>query len=172
MSMSDVIAIFGIIASITVAILIYLLQSRLTDKQKIENRLDLEKKLKQKLYHIHYDKHSSKVQLYNSKLIGKKNFANNKRTILWGYPFHAAELYQLNFDGIELVTDMIELDGEKYYKVGLIPYENVLGLSLDGDGSFNGYIFYVKPRLIQLNRYSIAYSRFRYYPVKEEGKDC
>jgi hypothetical protein len=47
----------------------------------------------------------------------------------------------------------------------------VLGVRPEGDGSFNGLIFYVKPKLFQLDRYSIAYSKFRYYPIKKYSMD-
>ena len=158
----------GIVVSGFIAIAIYLLQRRLSDKQRVENRLEVEEKARLKLYDIQYKDHSSKIQLYNSKLLNKKYFSQNKRDIFWGCPYHAAELYSANFDGLEFVVGIQEWNKKKYYKVGVIPYENVLGIRPEGDGSFNGMIIYVKPRLVQRDKFSIAYKSFRYYPAKSK----
>jgi|GEM_PF-2180629 len=164
----DYLALAGIVVSGFIAIAIYLLQRRLSDKQRVENRLEVEEKARLKLYDIQYKDHSSKVHLYNAKLLNKKYFSQNKRDIFWGYPYHAAELYSANFDGLEFVVGIEEWDKKKYYKVGVIPYENVLGVRPEGDGSFNGMIIYVKPRLFQKDKYSIAYKSFRYYQAKSK----
>lgn len=156
----------GIVASGLIALSIYFLQRKLSDKQRIDHRLDIESKAGGKLYDIQYKDHSSKVQLYNSKLLNKKYFSENKRSILWGYPYHAAELYAANFDGIEFIVGIEKINGEKHYKVGVIPYEYILGIKPNGDGSFNGMILFVKPSLIQKDKYSIAYRSFRFYPIK------
>lgn len=153
----------SLIVSSAIAIGIYILQSKLSDRETIERRLEVEKEAGEKLSYIKRVNGNSKVQLYNSKLVGKKYFSSNKRSFLWGYPYHAAELYDLAFDGVEFVCGIEEWDRKKYYKVGVIPYLRILKLLKNGDGSFNGPIFYVKPRLIQLDKYSIAYFRFRYY---------
>lgn len=166
---SEYIEFAGIILTALVAFVIFLLQSRLTDKQRIDNRAELENRIGSKLYDIHYKDHSGKIQLYNSKLIGKTYFAENKRSFFWGYPFHGAELYEANFDGLEFVVGIEKWNNKKYYKVGVIPYERVLGVKPDGDGSFNGMIFYVKPRIFQLDRYSIAFTKFRYYEVENKN---
>ncbi len=50
---------------------------------------------------------------------------------------------------------------------GVIPYESILGVRPEGDGSFNGMILYVKPNLLQRDRYSIAYKSYRYYPTED-----
>lgn len=164
----DYLALAGIVVSGFIAIAIYLLQRRLSDKQRVENRLEVEEKTRLKLYDIQYKDHSSKIQLYNAKLLNKKYFSQNKRDIIWGYPYHAAELYSANFDGLEFVIGIEEWNKKKYYKVGVIPYENILGIRPEGDGSFNGMIIYVKPRLFQKDKYSIAYKSFRYYPTKSK----
>lgn len=161
----DYLQLMGIIVGIVVAYSIYLLQKRLSDKQKIEHRLDVEAKVGSKLYDILYKDSNPKVQLYNSRLIGKKRFAANKRSLLWGYPYHVAELYAANFDGLEFVVGIEKWGKDKFYKVGLISYERVLGVRAEGDSSFNGMIFYVLPKFFQLDKYSIAYKKFRYYPV-------
>lgn len=166
---SDYLELGGIVVSGFIAITIYLLQRRLSDKQRVDHRLDIEEKAGRKLYDIQYKDHSSKVHLYNAKLLNKKYFAQNKRNLVWGYPFHAAELYAANFDGLEFVVGIEEIAKKKYYKVGVIPYEHILGMKPDGDGSFNGMIFFVKPRLFQKDKYSIAYRSFRFYPVKARG---
>lgn len=163
---SDYLQLLGSLVGALVAFTIYLLQQQLSDKQKIDHRLNVENIVGDKLYDIHYKDSNSEVQLYNSKLIGKRYFAKNKRSFWWGYPYHAAEIYIANFDGLEFVVGLEEWDNKKYYKVGLIPYERVLGVSPKGDSSFNGMIFYVKPRLLQFNKYSIAYTKFRYYPTE------
>lgn len=168
MSLTDILQVVGIVVTSLVALSIYGLQQRLTDKQRIENRLEVERAFEGKLYDIHYKDSSSKIQLYNSKLLNKKYFTKNKRSIVWGYPFHAAELYSANFDGLEFVIGIEELKDKKYYKVGVIPYENILGVRPDGDGSFNGMIIYVKPRLIQLDKYSISYKAHRYHPIPKK----
>lgn len=164
---SEYLELVGIILSAFVAIGIYLLQKRLTDKQRVDHRLEVEEKIGKKLYDIHYHDHARKVQLYNTKLLNKKYFTQNKRDFWWGYPFHAAELYAANFDGLEFIVGIEEWNGQKYYQVGVIPYERVLGVRPEGDGSFNGMIIYVKPRLLQRDKYSIAYKSLRYYPVEK-----
>jgi hypothetical protein len=163
----DYLALAGIIISGLIAFTIYLLQKRLSDKQRVDNRLDIEHKAGEKLYDVRYKDHSSDVQIYNAKLLNKKHFSENKRDIFWGYPYHAAELYAANFDGLEFVTGIEEWGGKKYYRVGVIPYENILGIKPDGDGSFNGMIIYARPRLLQRDKYAIAYKAYRYYPAKD-----
>lgn len=158
----------GIILSGLIALTIYLLQQRLSDKQQVDHRLEIEDKAGQKLSEIHYKGHSSKAQLYNSKLLDSKHFSKNKRSIVWGYPYHGAELYSANFDGLEFVVGIEKINNIKHYKVGVIPYEHILGIKPNGDGSFSGMIFYVRPRLIQRDKYSIAYRSFRYYPIPKD----
>lgn len=155
----------GMLISGLIAFAIYLLQQQLTDKQRVDHRLEIENKAGQKLSEIRYRGHSSKVQLYNSKLLDSKHFSKNKRSIIWGYPYHAAELYSANFDGLEFVVGIEIVNNKKHYQVGVIPYEHILGIKPEGDGSFSGMIFYVRPRLIQRDKYSIAYRSFRYYPI-------
>jgi hypothetical protein len=164
---SEYLELAGIVVSGLIAFTIYLLQKRLSDKQRVENRLGIEQKVEQKLQDIRNKKHSSKIQLYNTKLLSKKYFSENKRDIWWGYPYHAAELYAANFDGLEFVTGIEEWNKKKYYRIGVIPYENILGIKPEGDGSFNGMIIYVKPRLWQRDRYAIAYKAYRYYRAKD-----
>lgn len=158
----------GIFISGLIAFTIYLLQQKLSDKQQVDHRLEIENKAGQKLSDIRYQDHSSKVQLYNSKLLNSKHFSKNKRSVIWGYPYHGAELYSANFDGLEFVVGVEEINKVKHYKVGVIPYEHILGIKPDGDGSFSGMIFYVRPRLIQKDKYSIAYRSFRYYPIPKD----
>ena len=164
---SEYLELIGIIISAFVALGIYLLQKKLTDKQRVDHRLEVEEKVGKKLYDINYHDHSRKIQLYNAKLLNKRYFTQNKRNFWWGYPFHGAELYAANFDGLEFIVGIEEWDGQKYYQVGVIPYERILGIRPEGDGSFNGMIIYVKPRLLQRDKYSIAYKSYRYYPVKD-----
>lgn len=155
--------IISVSVSSLIAVVIYILQSKLSDKETIDRRLEVEKEAGEKISYIKRVRGSSEVQLYNSKLIGKRYFSSNKRSLVWGYPYHAAELYDLAFDGVEFVCGIEEWNNKKYYKVGVVPYIRVLKLRKNGDGSFNGPIFYVKPRLIQLDKYSMPYSSFRYY---------
>jgi len=168
MTFSDALQVAGIIVTSLVAAGIYILQQRLTDKQRIDNRLEVERSIGTKLYDIRYKDFSPKIHLYNVKLLNKKYFAQNKRSRVWGYPFHAAELYAANFDGLEFVTGIKEVKGKKYYQIGVIPYENILAVRPDGDGSFNGMIIYVKPRLVQLDKYSISYKSHRYYQINKK----
>jgi len=168
-SFSDWISIAGIFIGTVLAIVLYKLQQRLSDRQKIENRLQLEREIGKKLYDIHYNASNSKVQLYNIKLIGKGRFSKNRRSLLWGYPYHAAELYNANFDGLEFVVGIEKWSGKKYYRVGVVGYERILGVRPEGDSSFNGIIFYVKPKLLQLDKYSIAYKTFRYYSLSRDS---
>jgi hypothetical protein len=163
----DYLELVGIIVSGFVAAGIYVLQRRLTDKQRVDHRLEIEEKVGKKLYEIRYSDHSREVHLYNTKLLNKKYFTQNKRDFWWGYPFHGANLYQANFDGLEFIVGEEQWGGQKYYQVCVIPYERILGVRPEGDGSFNGMIIYVKPRLIQRDKYSIAYKSYRYYPVKD-----
>jgi hypothetical protein len=165
-SRNDVIGLVGIAISAVIAIVLFMLQRRLSDRQKIDNRLRIEETLGKKFYDIDYNDHSRKIQLYNVKLLDNKYFSENKRNAVWGYPYHAAELYAANFDGMEFVIGIENINGKKHYKVGVIPYERVLAIRPEGDGSFNGMIIYVSPRLVQMDKYSIAYKSFRYYKIK------
>jgi len=166
---SDWIAIVGTFVGSILSIVLFKLQQRLSDKQKIDNRLHVEREIGKKLYEIHYNNHSGKIQLYNTRLLNKQRFKTNSRSFVWGFPYHSAELYGADFDGIEYVIGIEEWGGIKYYKIGVIDYESILGVRPEGDGSFNGIIFYVKPKLIQKNKYSIAYKHFRYYPTKDSN---
>lgn len=168
-NISEYLQLGGIVISGVIAFTVYLLQQRLSDKQRVDHRLEIENKANQKLYDIQYKDYSREVQLYNSRLLDKKYFSQNKRSILWGYPYHAAELYAANFDGLEFILGIEEWSKKKYYKVGVIYYENILGIKPEGDGSFNGMILYVKPRIFQKDKYSIAYKSFRYYPIKKHS---
>lgn len=163
---SEYLELISICISVVIAFTIYLLQRRLSDKQKVENRLEIEAKAGEKLREIRGKKHSSKVHLYNVKLIDKRYFSSNKRNLIWGLPYHAASLYAINFDGIEFALGVEEWGDQKYDRVGVVPFERILDVRLEGDGSFNGPIFYVRPRLFQRDKYSIAYKSFRYYPIK------
>lgn len=162
---SDTIGLVDIIISALIAIVLFILQRRLSDRQRIENRLKLEKTFGSKFYDIQYKDHSKKVQLYNAKLLNKKYFTENKRSVVWGYPYHAAELYGANFDGMEFVIGIEKINGKKHYKVGVIPYERILAIRPDGDDTFNGMIIYVSPKFLQRDKYSIAYKSFRYYKI-------
>lgn len=164
---ADYLQLISIIVSGVIAIIVYWLQRRLSDEQRVDHRLELEEKVGEKIYNIRFNNHFPKVQLYNAKLLNRKYFAKNKRDFFYGYPFHGAELYAANFDGLEFVVDVEEWNGKKYYKIGVIPYENILGVKPEGDGSFTGMIFYVKPCLLQKNKYSIAYKSFRYYLIAD-----
>lgn len=168
-SIGDWIGIAGIAIGATLSIILYKLQQRLSDRQKIENRLEVERQMNKKLYDIRYKDHNSKIQLYNIKLLGKGRFTKNKRSFLWGYPYHAAELYAANFDGLEFVVGIEKWNEKKFYKVGVIDYQRILGVRPEGDGSFNGTIFYVKPKLFQLDKFSIAFKSFRYYLVDTDS---
>jgi len=162
-SRNDYLSLAGILVSVVIAVTIYLLQKRISDKQKIDHRLEIENSVGKKLRKMQQGRSSHKVQLYNAKLLNKKYFSENKRSRVWGYPFHAAEFHSVNFDGLEFVTNIEEWNGKNYHKVGLIPFDRILGIKTDGDGSFSGMILFVKPKLLQRDRYSIAYTSFRYY---------
>jgi hypothetical protein len=165
LSFGDIVQVVGIIASGLLAITIYMLQQRLSDKQKVDHRLEVERTAGGKLEEMKTKGHPSKIVLYNAKLLNKKYFADNKRSVVWGHPYHSAGFYSIAFDGLEFETSIEEWKGKKYRKVGLIPFERILGIKIDGDGSFNGMIIYVKPRLIQKDKYAIAYTSFRYYSL-------
>jgi hypothetical protein len=166
-SRSDYLEVIGIIASVFIAIAVYLLQKKLSDKQKVDHRLEVEAKAGLKIQNITQNNESSKTQIYNSKLLNKKYFAQNKRDIVWGYPYHAAELYRANFDGLEFTVGIEKWKKKKLRKVGVLPFERILGIKAEGDGSFNGMIFYVKPKLLQRDKYAIAYGSYRYYDLGE-----
>jgi hypothetical protein len=165
LTLDNWIGIGGILVGSALSILLYHLQQQLSDKQKIEHRLLIEKEFGKKLSDIRYKKSNSKIQLYNAKLLNSAGFSRNKRSILWGLPYHAAEVYSANFDGLEFVVGVEKWNGNTYYKVGVIDYLRILNVRAEGDGSFNGMIFYVRPKFIQKDKYSIAYKCFRYYPI-------
>lgn len=164
----DYLSLIGIVVSAFIAIGLYFLQRKLTDKQRVDHRLEIEAKAGDKLSAIRYNEENSKIQLYNVRLLNKKYFTENKRSMIWGHPYLAAGLYGSNYDGLEFAIDIEEWNGKRYQKVGVIPYENILGIKPEGDGSFNGMIFYVKPRLLQKDAYSISYKSYRYYPLKDK----
>lgn len=168
LTLDNWIGIGGVLVGSALSMVLYHLQQQLSDKQKLEHRLLIEKEFGKKLSDIRYKKSNSKIQLYNTKLLNGKGFAENKRSLLWGLPYHAAEVYSANFDGLELVVGIEQWGGRKYYKVGVIDYLRILNVRAEGDGSFNGMILYVRPKFIQKNKYSIAYKCFRYYPI--DGK--
>ena len=167
-SRSDILQLIGIIISSVIAIGVYGLQKRLTEKQRVDNRLAIEEAVKGKLYDIRHNHGSRKVQLYNSRLLNKKYFTRNSRSLIWGYPFHAAELYMADFDGLEFITGIKDINKKKYYEIGVIPYENIIGVRPEGDGSFHGMVIYVKPKLLQLDKYSIAYKARRLYLIEKK----
>lgn len=171
-SREEYLELIGIIVSSVIAIILFFLQRRVSAKQKIDHRLEIEREIEKKLYDIRYNDSNSKVQLYNVRLLTSKKFSANRRSILWGYPYHSAELYAANFDGLEFVDGIEEWDGERYHRVGLISYDRILSVRPEGDGSFNGPIYYVRPKLLQLDKYSIAYKSFRYYLAKAPHGDA
>jgi hypothetical protein len=163
----DYLSLIGIFVSAIMTVTLYFLQKRISDKQKIDHRLEIESSVGEKLHEMQQGKASRKVELYNVKLLGKKYFSGNKRSKIWGYPFHGAELHSVNFDGLEFVINIEEWHGKRYHKVGLVPFDRILGIKPHGDGSFNGMILFVKPKLLQRDKYSIAYTAFRYYRVND-----
>ena len=165
-NLSDILQMTSIIVSIILAIAIYLLQKQLSDKQKVDHRFEVEREAGKKFREIQARGYSSKIELYNVKLLNKKYFAKNKRSRIWGMPYHAAHFHAITFNGLEFAVSTEHWHGQDYIKVGLIPFERVLGIKLDGDGSFGGMIIYAKPLLLQKDKFAIAYKSFRYYPLE------
>lgn len=162
---SDYLSLIGIFVSAIIAVALYFLQKRISDKQNVDHRLEIENAVGKKLNEMQHHKSSRKIQFYNVKLLNKRYFAENKRSRIWGYPYHGAEFHSVNFDGLEFVINIEKWNGKQYYKVGLVPFDRILGIKPDGDGSFSGMILFVKPKLLQRDKYSIAYTAFRYYRI-------
>jgi len=158
---SDWISIVGILISSIIAALLYILGKKIDDKQRIEHSLFIQDAISSVLLEGPRD-----VELYNIKLYDKKHFEKNDRSMVWGYAYHGAGLYNYSFSHVEFVTEIVKWGKNKFYRVGLIPYKRILKIMPEGDSSTSKPVLFVTPRLLQLDKYSISYEKFIYYPLK------
>lgn len=159
---AELISIFGIGISTLIAILLYVLGKKISDAQQISHISHTQDTIDVTLNGAY----AKDVELYNSKLYTSKNFAKNKRSRIWGYSYHGAGLRGYDFEGVELIVKLVSWNKKKYHRVGIIPYDRILKVQPRGDSSTNKPILFVRPYIIQKDKYSIAYKKFVYYPIK------
>lgn len=162
---SDWIALIGIVTSSIIAFLLYILGKKIDDKQRIEHILLIQDTIGNLLRDGPCD-----IELYNTKLYDKRQFEKNCRSRIWGYAYHGAGLYSYGFAYVEFITETINWGGEKFHRVGLIPYKRIFKVMPHGDGSTSKPVLFVSPKLLQHDKYSIAYEKFVYYKLNGGGR--
>ncbi len=128
---------------------VYFLSKRLTNKAKLEHKEKIKQITEEYLAGIRSKKLSSKVYLVNINRYFKDYPSNTEKTFE-GYSHIRADIKSVRFDGIEFFAEMptevyrnksgdLSFKGEKkgkvfnVYPVGIVPYEWIEHIDLEGD---------------------------------------
>jgi hypothetical protein len=137
MSLSDIIAVIGVLVSSFIAYNIYFLSKRLTFQDTMLNAAQIREKVDVLLADIRKG-YNSKIEFINVKRY-KKDYPHNNEENRHGYTYQAAELKGYSYDGVEFFNTIHEgyLDaagnltlkktkkpaGFNIFEVGVVPYE-------------------------------------------------
>ena len=183
MSLSDTLAIIGILVSAFIAYNIYFLQKRLTFRDEMLNAAQIREKVDVLLRDIRNGT-SSKIEFINVKRY-KKDYPHNNEENRHGYTYQAAELKGYSYDGVEFFNSIQEayvdeqgkLTLEKtkkqasfnVYEVGVVPYEWIEYIDPDGDDTAYRPQFFSKFKgtIGKRGMLKVPYKNFRYYRLSE-----
>ncbi len=181
----------SIVVQIFIAYHIFFLSKRLSSKAKLNHKEKIKKKVNELLSEIHREGLNNKVYLVNVNRYFKDYPANTEK-FLSGYSHIRAEIKSARFNGIEFFCSMPEQVYKKsdgslsfngnneeeafiVFPVGIVPYEWIEYVDLDGDEHayvplffchFNAKIYWKKSwkRFIP---FGYPYKELNYY--KESG---
>lgn len=127
---------------------VYWLTQRLTSKAKLEHKEEIKKRAEELLSKIRNQRLNHKVYLVNIDRYFR-DYPSNKEKRFEGYSHIAAEIKAVRFDGIEFFAEMpvevykttkgtLTFKGKgksvfNAYPVGIVPYEWIDYVDLDGD---------------------------------------
>lgn len=140
--------ILGLLVQIFIACLVLLLSIKLSSKAKLKHKAKIKKKAEELLSNIQKENLNRKVYLININRY-YKDYPSNKEKLLSGYSLISAEIKSTKFDGVEFFDSLLEVyrksngklsfkgDKDEYvfnvYRVGIIPYEWIEYMDLQGD---------------------------------------
>ena len=177
MTLSDILAIIGIIVSSFIAYHLFFLNKRLTFKDSMSHGSEVRKIVDGLLMNIRKGG-SSKVELINVKRY-KKDYPTKNNETRHGYVYIGAELKGYSYDGVEFFNGLDEAyvtDDDKItlketskqasfnvYTTGVIPYEWIEFVDPDGDDTSYRPQFFVKFK----GKYHLPYKSKRFYRLSE-----
>ena len=145
--------VIGILVQALIAYHVYFLSRKITNKNRLEHKQSIKQKAEKLICDIRSKKINSEVYLIN---MGRyfKDYPSNKEKRFRGYSHIKAEIKTTRFNGIEFFEEMpkdvyikrggkLSFKGNRseksfiVYPVGIVPYEWVEYIELDGD-EFSG----------------------------------
>lgn len=183
MSLSDVIAIIGLIVSSFIAYNIYFLSKRLTFQDEMAHGAKVRKQVDGLLADIRKG-YNSKIEFINVKRY-KNDYPHNNEENRYGYTYQAAELKGYSYDGVEFFNsvqgayldadDNVTLKKTKkkakfnLLEVGVVPYEWIVYVDPIGDDTAYRPQFFAKfkGKIGKKGKYRVPYKGFRYCKPSE-----
>lgn len=183
MSLSDVIAVIGLLVSSFIAYNIYFLSKRLTFQDEMAHGAKIRKQVDGLLADIRKG-YNSKIEFINVKRY-KKDYPHNNEKNRHGYTYQAAELKGYSYDGVEFFNSVqeayLDTDGNVTLKktknkagfnvleVGIVPFEWIVYVDPVGDDTAYRPQFFTKFKgKIDKNRpHRVPYESFRYCKPSE-----
>lgn len=178
MSLTDAIAIIGLLVSSFIAYNIYFLSKRLTFQDEMAHGAKVRKQVDGLLADIRKG-YNSKVEFINVKRY-KKDYPHNNEENRHGYTYQAAELKGYSFDGVEFINSVqeayLDADGNvtlqktkkkagfNVLEVGVVPYEWIEYVDPVGDDTAYRPQFFAKfkGKIGKRGKYRVPYKSFRY----------
>jgi hypothetical protein len=177
MSLSDVLAVIGILVSAFIAYNIYFLSKRLTFQDTLLNAAQIREKTDPLLADIRKG-NSSKIEFINVKRY-KKDYPHNNEKSRHGYTYQGAELKGYSYDGVEFfntvhkgyldaegkltLTETKKAAGFNVFEVGVVPYEWIVYVDPIGDDTAYRPQFFAKFK----GKFKTPYKTARYYRTSE-----
>jgi len=143
--------VISLLIQIFIAYHVFFLSKKLSNRARLEHKEKIKLKAEELLSEIHRRKLNSKVYLVNVKRYFK-DYPSNKEKIFEGYSHIGAEIKSTRFDGVQFFCGIKEVyrkqDGgltfsnktetsaqEKFkvFEVGVVPYEWIEYIDLEGD---------------------------------------
>ncbi len=177
--------------NIFIAYHIFFLSKRLSNKGKLEHKELIKQKAEELLHKINNESLGRRVCLVNISRYFE-DYPSTEEKLFRGYSCINAEIKTTNFEGVEFFSSMPvaiykKENGQFSFKeaknrekifnvfpVGVIPYESIEHIDLDGDEYGEGPLFYCyfdkKASWDPLKSCPFPYKKTLYYKKNEEGK--
>ncbi len=183
MTISDVIAIIGVLVSVFIAYNIYFLSKRLTFRDEMLSAAQIRKIVDGLLADIRQG-HNSKIEFINVKRY-KKDYPHNNEENRYGYTYQAAELKGYSYDGVEFfnaihegyldANDNLTLKKTKkpadfnVFEIGVVPYEWIEYVDPVGDDTAYRPQFFAKfkGKIGKRGKYRVPYKTYRFCKPSE-----
>jgi len=195
---------YGLIISLVIQVFIayhvFFLSKRLSNRARLEHKEKIKLKVEELLSEIHRKKLNSEVYLVNVNRYFK-DYPSNKEKIFEGYSHIRAEIKSTRFDGVQFFCGIKEvyrkpngtltfnhgaetsaIEKLKVFEVGVVPYEWIEYVDLEGDEyayvplfycHYKGKVYWKKSWRIFLP-FGYPYKEIVYYKestVYHEGSD-